>query len=353
MRSVDEIYGQMCDDMEARCGFRPEESCDLAVRLYAAAAQVQALEIQAGWVLDQSFPQTAQGAYLDQHAAMRGITRMEGTRAVGTLHFSVELAPASDLTVPEGTVCMTAGEVSFLTTEDAVLRAGELFVDAPARAVEPGSGGNVAPGTVTILTACPIGITRCTNERAFSGGSDPESDESLRGRVLESYRRLPNGANAAWYEKTALSHAGVAAAQAVGRARGTGTVDIYIAAQSGTPEEALLQQVQSDIQENREIAVDAQVLAPQIQQVDLAMQVRPADGYTDEEAKAAAEQAVTAFFSGQLLGQGVRLAELSSLVFGLERVSNVRITAPAADVEARQGGLPVLGGLTVSPWEGA
>ena len=67
MRSVEEIYAQMCADMEVRCGFRPEDSCDLAVRLYAAAAQVQALEMQADWVLDQSFPQTAQGDYLERH----------------------------------------------------------------------------------------------------------------------------------------------------------------------------------------------------------------------------------------------------------------------------------------------
>ena len=45
MRSVEEIYAQMRADMEERCGFQPEDSCDLAVRLYAAAAQIQALAV--------------------------------------------------------------------------------------------------------------------------------------------------------------------------------------------------------------------------------------------------------------------------------------------------------------------
>lgn len=40
---------------------------------------------------------------------MRGLSRIDGTRAEGTLRFSVDLAPASDLTIPAGTVCMTAG----------------------------------------------------------------------------------------------------------------------------------------------------------------------------------------------------------------------------------------------------
>ena len=45
----------------------------------------------------------------------------------------------------------------------------------------------------------PIGVVQCTNPAAFSGGCDAESDEALRGRVLASYQRLPNGANAAYY----------------------------------------------------------------------------------------------------------------------------------------------------------
>lgn len=47
MRSVDEIYQEMLSAFAQRAGFVPEAGCDLAVRLYAAAAQIQALGIQA------------------------------------------------------------------------------------------------------------------------------------------------------------------------------------------------------------------------------------------------------------------------------------------------------------------
>lgn len=67
-----------------------------------------------------------------------------------------------------------------------------------------------------MLTACPVGVTACSNPEAFSGGSDPEEDESLRARILESYQRLPNGANAAYYQQVAMSHTGVAAATVIG-----------------------------------------------------------------------------------------------------------------------------------------
>ena len=92
MKTTEEIYQALLAAFAQRAGFTPEADCDLAVRLYAAAAELQALDIQGEWVLDQSFPQTAQGVYLDYHAQMRGITRTAATKAVGTLRFSVEQA---------------------------------------------------------------------------------------------------------------------------------------------------------------------------------------------------------------------------------------------------------------------
>lgn len=118
----------------------------------------------------------------------------------------------ADVTIPAGTVCMTAEEVRFATLTSTVLAAGTLQAEAPAEAVAGGAAGNVGPGEIQILTACPVAVTGCTNPAAFAGGSDAESDEELRERILESYRRLPNGANAAWYEQTALSYGGVAEA---------------------------------------------------------------------------------------------------------------------------------------------
>ena len=348
MKTIEEIYQSLLTAYAQRTGTALAEDCDLAVRFYAAAAQLQALDIQAWWVLDQSFPQTAQGVYLDGHALMRGLSRRAAAKAVGTLRFSINSPATVELTIAAGTACMTAGEVRFQTTADAVLAVGELSVDVPAEALESGAAGNVPPGSVTILTACPVGITGCTNPAAFAGGSDPEDDESLRARVLESYLRLPNGANAAWYEQTAMSHQGVAAAQAVGRARGIGTVDVYIATEAGLPDAELLEEVQADLQEKREIAVDVEVLAPEAESVNVTVQVAPADGVSFETVKALVEQTVAVLFTGELLGKPLLLAELGSRIYAVEGVENYRITAPTADVAGGEGVLPLLGTLTVT-----
>ena len=351
MRKIEEIYQELLTIFAERAGFEPESGCDLAVRLWAVAAQLQALEIQADWVLNQSFPQTAQGMYLDYQGQMRGLKRLPATKAVGTLRFSVDMAPVSDIVIPVGSACMTAEEVRFHTTEEVILKAGTLSVDAPAEALEGGSSGNAASGMITVMTACPMAVTGCTNPKAFSGGSDEEEDETFRKRILASYQRLPNGANAAWYEQTAMNYGGVAAARAVGRARGIGTVDVYVATEQGLPEEELLTGLQAELQAKREIAVDVAVKAPSIQDVNVTVAVAPENGNAFGEVKAAVEQCIVSFFNGKLLGKPVRLAELGSMIYALDGVANYRITAPTADVVANDTLLPILGTLTVTEME--
>lgn len=352
MRTVEEIYQELLENFNDRASYGILDSCDLAVRLYALAAEIQALEYQADWVLDQSFPQTAQGEYLDSHAAMRGITRQEATCAEGTLRFFVTSPPVSDLTIPEGSVCMTERETRFETTAPAVLAAGTLQVDAPARAVEPGRGGNAVTGSVTVMTACPVGITKVTNPGAFTGGTDEEDDETLRKRVLESFQRLPNGANAAFYEEQALRHENVAAAVAVGRARGVGTVDLYIATAAGLPDEALLEEVSQDLQAKREIAVDLQVLAPTLAEVEVSVELKVAENKDFQTVKTAVEKVVGDWFNGKLLGKSVLLAELGRRVYEVEGVENYHILAPLADIGEDGTSLPTLGTLTVTKMEG-
>lgn len=348
MKEWTEIYEQMRGTFAQRAGFVPSEGCDSAVRLYALAAELQSLLMQADWVLDQSFPQTAQGTYLDYHAETRGITRGAAEKAAGVIRFAAADKVTAACPIEKGTVCMTAEGVRFETTEDAAIAVGSQWVDVPAQAAEAGAGGNVIAGTVTLLSAMPVGVVQCTNPAAFSGGCDAESDEALRGRVLASYQRLPNGANAAYYEQEAMRYPGVAAAKAVGRARGIGTVNVVIATHAGVPDAALLAAVEMDLQKKREIAVDVKVLAPTVETVAVTAALKAAPGYTFAEVKAGAQSALEALFTGELLGKSVTTARLLTLLCGVEGVENVHLTAPAADVAVGSTELPMLGTVTIS-----
>ncbi len=163
MKSVEEIYGEMLDCFAQRTGTRPAEGCDLAARLYAVAAQVYSLYVQADWAGRQVLPQTAEGEFLDRHAQLRGITRKEAAPATGVIRFTAGETADAARTIPVGTVCMTAGRVRFETTEEGAIQPGELTADVPAQAAEAGSAGNVAAGSVVVMAVAPAGVAACTN----------------------------------------------------------------------------------------------------------------------------------------------------------------------------------------------
>ena len=72
MKEMEELYREMLAEFQRLTGTAMTGESDLAVRLYAVAAQVHALYVQGDWVTRQCFPQTAAGEWLDQHARLRG-----------------------------------------------------------------------------------------------------------------------------------------------------------------------------------------------------------------------------------------------------------------------------------------
>ena len=347
MKTIDEIYREMLACFGEETGLEPREGTDLSARMYALAAQVYALYVQADWVTRQAFPQTAEGEYLDYHAQLRSLERKPALPAQGTVRFTAGEAAQSDRAIPEGTVCMTAGLVRFATTQAAVLPAGELTVDVPVQALEPGTAGNVSAQTVVSMAVAPMGIASCTNPQAFAGGADGEGDEELRARILDTFRRLPNGANAAFYEQGALSFDQVAAAVVIPKPRGLGSVDVIVSTLAGTPGEELLEQLQDYFEQRREIAVDVQVKTPTPVTVNVAVQVKAKGGWDKTQVLDQVEETLEGWFDGKLLGQDVLLARLGSLIYGCDGVENYAVSAPAADLAVDAGQLPVLGTLSV------
>ena len=142
MEELSAIDERMRASFAEEAGCVQNNGCDAMVRLYALASEVQSLLAQADWVLDQSFPQTAAGQYLDYHAETRALTRLPAAKATGVLRFSAPSAAVTDYEIDAGSVAMTSGGVRFETTKKAVLLKGETYVDVPASAVEAGASGN-------------------------------------------------------------------------------------------------------------------------------------------------------------------------------------------------------------------
>lgn len=348
MKETSEIYTEMTEELERKTGVSINSGGDMALRLYAVAAELETLWAQVEWTKKQSFPQTASGECLDLHARARELERISSLPATGKLRFETSEVRSEDILVASGTACYNAGELEFVSTATAVIKAGELFCVAPAVCKTLGKAGNVPAQSVIFMTLAPVGVVRCYNPQAFSGGAEAETDELLRARILESFASLPNGSNKAFYEAEALNTDGVAAVCVLPKARGLGTVDIIISSAAGTPSETLLTTVKNKFEMQREICVDVAVSAPTTVAVPVSVAISVEDGYVYENVATSVSAVLGQYFDGTILGKDVLLARLGSVVFGVEGVSNYSILLPAADVTIADGQLPVAGAISVT-----
>ena len=348
MKETEEIYEEMKNELERRSGAVLSSDGEMSLRLHAVAAELSTLWAQVDWTRCQSFPQTASGETLELHAAARGLERAAAVKSAGSIRFSLDAVRSDAVSVPLGTVCLNAAGLEFETKEAGSIAAGALSCEVKAEARAAGSAGNVPAGSVCFFSLAPVGVAKCTNANAFTGGSDIESDEALRQRVLESFASLPNGSNRAYYEAAALDTEGVGAVSVQPRVRGVGTVDVVVASPAGLPSEATIKAVKTKLEAQREICVDVSVLAPTTVEVPVAAAISVDDGEDFDTVAARVKSAVEQYFNGKLLGKSVLTAKLGSLIFSVEGVSNCTLSKPAADVAISYSQLPVAGTVTIS-----
>ena len=109
-----------------------------------------------------------------------------------------------------------------------------------------------------------------------------------------------------------------------------------------------MQAVQDHFDSVREIAVDVEVLEPEVETVDVAVTLTVKAGYDFDDVAQAVEDALQGWFTGERLGWPVLRAQLTALLFQVDGVANCVLTQPAADVAADSVTLPQLGQVTVS-----
>lgn len=176
-------------------------------RIKAVATELFSVYSYADYIFRQAFPQTATGIYLDYHAELRGIVREKATRANGILTFFTEEPAEVEAVIPKGTVCSAADMpfIQFETVQDAVIAVGETSADVKAMAIETGARYNALPNKIDTIVNPPKYISGVMNHSEFKGGTDDETDESLRSRLLEIYKWENNGLNEASVKKMIIS----------------------------------------------------------------------------------------------------------------------------------------------------
>lgn len=346
--TAQEIYRQMLITFSEKTGQPLDPGCDLAVRMYAAAAQLETLYQYADWSRRQAFPQTAGQQYLDYHGQMRSLSRRPAQRAKGSVRILLGEGQPVDLAFSAGMRLLAANDAEYTLDEDYVLPAGATHFTAGVTAVETGAQGNLPASTRLMFSGGPACVSAVIATDSFTGGADQETDDAFRERILQSFRPGSNGANAAYYKSVALSVPGIVACSVIGGARGALTLDIVPADENGLPSQLQCSEILQLVQDRMEVGIDIAVVAPTRVLLDAEVQLRCADGVSFEQAKEAVEAVFLSYFTGRLLGTPVYASALSHRIFatGLVKDCVVDLDGRGDGIEANE--LPILEALRIT-----
>nr|WP_319489379.1 baseplate J/gp47 family protein [uncultured Caproiciproducens sp.] len=355
MVSYNEILTRMQNQFTSFSGYAPDDASDIGIRMKVLAGEVYSISSAIDWLKMQTFAQSAQGDQLDLRAQERGLARKQPFAASGQITFQRGTPLWYDASIPAGTVCSTSGDnpVRYATTEAAILKSGDLSVAVSAKAEQGGRSGNTQPGTITVMVTPPPAIEGVTNQSAFSGGEDSESDSEFRARLMQSYASISNGTNAAFYRECALKYDGVYSVGVVPRENGAGTVSLYLGGRGGTPPAEVISRVQSDLNLLREVNVDVKAAAAQTVPVNINISITPSNAVAEEDALAACERVIRDYFDDLSVGEPVILTALGVRIFASGKIKNyIYNTTVTTDRKMNANQLAVCGTVQVGYYAG-
>ena len=332
IESYSEIEKRMFEKYKELTGCDCHDASDISIRIKLLAGELFNLQSSVEWIKNQIFPQTATKEQLDYHAEMRGLSRKKPTNASGVLRFSLTEAGSVRMVIPAHTTCSTAGKnpVYFVTDTEAVIDAGSLSTTVNATAVESGSTGNAAANYITVITKSINSFLRVTNPSAFIGGSDIESDDSLRKRILDDIKTPSTGTNKAYYKRLAESVDGVFSASVAPRVRGNGTINIYIAGQGTTLNSSHVTQVQELINSQRELNVDVLVESAKTARVGVSFYLAAKGGYDYNKVKQDVLNNILAYYSTLQVGEGLFASKLGNAIAKTDGVDSFLFTVDSS-----------------------
>ncbi len=312
-----------------KSGENAELLSDLGARFQAVASELFNLACYSDFVLRQAFIQSADGEYLDKHAALRNMQRKTASKAQGEITFYAAEISEENITVPAGTICSVEDSeyLQFVTTRAVTIYAGEECATAPAEAIESGSAYNVKAGKITVIVNPPGSVTRAENAFDFTGGWDDESDESLRKRLCDSYSVPPTGLSAKSIAECVMKIDEVLDSNIVLNA--VGTLLVYVKTKHNRITPALEEEINNALLVAYVTVTNTFVAEAMRREYDLKITVESTDG-DSETAIREIKKAVKNYTDGIKIGESVSLAEIYHLASFAAPVKNCVVASSHA-----------------------
>lgn len=187
--TLDDVQRQMVADYQERYETLTGKKSALsradpvALILYACSIQIYQTLLFVDRAGKQDLLKYSYGGFLDNLAALKGISREPAKAAVVKVRFTLSGLRSSPVSIPAGTR-VTNGELYFDTDEYAEIAAGEESIDLICTCQTTGTSGNrLMAGDINILVDPIPYVQGVQNVEESSGGTDIEDDDSLAERI--------------------------------------------------------------------------------------------------------------------------------------------------------------------------
>lgn len=148
----------------------------------------------------------AKGIFLDIIGALLGCPRLSASQAIAVLLVTLYEVFSFDKIIPAGTEIQTKdGEYSFTTDEDLIIPAGSTRGTVGITSVKAGSVLNYKKDEINILIQNYQFVESVTNISDAEGGSDEESDDAYRERLMIAAEKSSTAGPSLAYKYYAMS----------------------------------------------------------------------------------------------------------------------------------------------------
>lgn len=339
--SLRELISQMQADAEREAGATQLRQSNFRVLPKVFAFAVHGLYAYIDWVVRQLFPDTAEKSFLERQASIQGIYRREATAATGTL----TVTRTAGATIPVGTVFVAAdGETRFATTEEPEVDESEV----PVQCMTTGTGGNREAGETYSLVSPLSGVSTEATGSEMAGGTEAESDDSLRERLIYRLQNPPRGGTATDYVAWAMEVPGVTRAWCFPKELGIGTVTVRFATdgltENGVPTEGMVGIVSDYIAENAPVTAATTVVAPVAKTVNFQIK----DLYPDTPSvRAQIEAELKSLFIREAEpGKALLISHVRQAISSAAGEEDFELVSPTEDIGADVDELLVVGSVT-------
>ncbi|WP_447361489.1 baseplate J/gp47 family protein [Burkholderia vietnamiensis] len=295
-----------------------------------------------GWTARQILPDECDEEMLLRHARLRlAVPRKDAASASGF----VSASGAEGRTIDAGALLQADDQRRYVVVETATIRAGVAKVQV--RAVDAGIVGNIGAGVSLRFISPVLGIsdTVVVLDPGISGGTDQESVERLRQRVIRSYRLVPDGGNGDDYVTWALEVPGVTRAWCRPHYMGLGTVGVFFMRDDDlnpVPDEQACATVKAYIERQRPVTAELYVLAPKPRAIDFDIRLSP----DDEATRTAVVENLSDLLEREgVLGVTVLESHLRHAISGARGERDHKLLQPVDDVALQLNEIPVMGAV--------